>query len=73
MMRWPVYDFVLTADLDRAAVLARFGEPAQVVKEGAWEIFIYDAAGQARIGAALAPEIVEKLGPARLRGLRPVW
>ncbi len=69
-LRWPSYDFVLTAELDRAAVLARFGAPAEIVHEGAWEMFIYDAAGQARIRAALSPEIVEKLGPGRLRGLR---
>ncbi len=72
-LRWPVYDFILTAELDRAAVLARYGPPAEIVQEGGWEVFIYDAAGQARIRAALAPEVVEKLGPARLRGLRPVF
>jgi hypothetical protein len=71
-MRWPVYDFILTAGLDRAAVLARYGSPAEVVQEGAWEVFIYDAAGQARIRKLLAPEVVQQLGPARLRGLRPV-
>jgi len=72
-LHWPVYDFVLTAELDRVAVLARFGPPAEVVGEGAGEIFIYDAAGQARIRAALVPEVVEQLGPVRLHGLRPAW
>jgi hypothetical protein len=70
-LRWPVYDFILTAELDRNAVWARFGAPAEIVQEGGWEVFIYDAAGQARIQAVLAPEVVEQLGPSRLRGLRP--
>ena len=72
-LRWPVYDFILTAGLDREAVRARFGAPEEVVTEGAWEVFIYDAAGQERIRSLLAAEVVTKLGPARLRGLRPAF
>jgi hypothetical protein len=72
-MVWPVYDFVLTAGLDREAVRARFGPPAQVVTEGVWEVFLYDSAGQERIRSVLAAEVVAKLGPTRLRGLHPEY
>jgi hypothetical protein len=67
-LRWPDYDFILTNDLDRPALLERFGPPAEIVKEANWEALIYDTAGQARIKAALAHEVIQQLGP-RLKGL----
>ncbi len=72
-LRWPVCDFILTTGLDRDAIRGRFGPPAEVVQEEGWEVFIYDPAGQARIRALLAHEVVEKLGPSRLRGLYSVY
>ena len=67
-LRWPKYDFILTNDLDRPALLERFGPPAEIVKEGEWEALIYGTVGQARIKSALAPEVIQQLGP-RLEGL----
>ncbi|MEI6862277.1 MAG: hypothetical protein WCL04_08500, partial [Verrucomicrobiota bacterium] len=71
-LRWPAYDFILTTGLNRTTLLSRFGPPAQIVRQGKLEIFIYDAVGQERIRARLMPEVIAKLGPSRLHGLRPV-
>jgi hypothetical protein len=71
-LRWESCDHIVLEGLDRAIILARFGTPAEITRVGSWEMFIYDPAGQERIRAALEPQVVGKLGPSRLRGLRPL-
>jgi hypothetical protein len=69
---WESYDHIILEGLDRAIILEHFGTPAEITRIGSWEMFIYDLAGQERIRTSLEPQVVEKLGPSRLRGLRPM-
>ena len=68
MLSWPAYQYILTDQLDEAALLRVFGEPQAKEAVGGHRVWIYDEEGQRRIRAALEPAVREKLGTRRLIG-----
>ncbi|MFZ5496809.1 MAG: hypothetical protein ACOZE5_15930 [Verrucomicrobiota bacterium] len=61
-LRTPLYTFILPNGLDPAALRVKFGEPDREVTVGAYEVWLYDAAGAQRISALVDGEVRAFLG-----------